>query len=1013
MAGYFSSQESGFALFRSPFAPAWRRPQAAALGAVLAQWSLDGDAPLVAVPTGVGKTAIALASPYLAGANRVLVVVPTTELRRQSADHFTTQQVLKRIGALPADAASPSVVEVQGRDIDWDALETADVVIGVPSSISPVHFVDDGPPADYFDLVIIDEAHHAPAKTWTAILEYFSTGRSLLLTATPHRRDGKRLPGKLAYYYPLRQALEEGLYQPVQPLVVEAPSGATRGDMDVLIRDNVLEILREPAHADSQLIVRAGTRARATELATLYSEEGLEIPVLHSGFGSARQRSVIDGLRSGDHRGVAMVGMLVEGFDLPSLRIAAYHDKHKSLEPTTQLIGRLARVSDDYPQPSRLVTVRDIDVYPQLEGAVRALYEEDNDWATVLPGIIDEYVEGDLANKEYARSFDPAPGVIDLASIHPLRRVTIFEIHSNDPWSPSYSDGELPDELAPGAMFAGQSVLYSGTNPTHSTLLIVTGTIVRPRWNDGDELDAPTYDLHIVSYRPSGRTDQPDLLLVNSGRPVGQKGLVEVAGAEEVARAANAERVQAAFDSLQRTGVSSVGVRNTYGTTRGTPSYRMFAGSSIESGLRDSDTAQASLGHAMVQVTGEAGSFTAGVSTGKSKYWETRYTPLRLYEDFVQDMAARYWSPTASASGPLLPQIARGRSFSSWPDEAVVAVESDYQLLGSQWALPDGAPLDSVDLVAGAEAVDAGAPEADADGQLPIAALTPATPPLLRWTGSLSIDGHVEPTSNELTVQRGFSNPRAFSELIEERPPTIFFIDGSTVRGREYFPPTSDAPHLPDGLLVAHDWDGVDITAETAAKAAEKGLGISVHEWLEGHLTSQPKRGRHRWILSNDGPGELADYLVIESLGPSDIAIDLWHAKFAGGSAPSVRVGDLEVVTAQAIKSRRWPTDLSFWERLAARLAGEEHPALRMIEGRQRPLEVLLGQHERWHRMALTSRRPRPNARIGIVQPGLSISGLTTDLEGGTTSAHQIAQLLTVYRDAVLNIATPLVLAAP
>ena len=130
-------------------------------------------------------------------------------------------------------------------------------------------------------------------------------------------------------------------------------------------------------------------------------------------------------------------------------------------------------------------------------------------------------------------------------------------------------------------------------------------------------------------------------------------------------------------------------------------------------------------------------------------------------------------------------------------------------------------------------------------------------------------------------------------------------------------------------------------------------------------------------------------------------------------SAPSVRVGDLEVVTAQAIKSRRWPTDLSFWERLAARLAGEEHPALRMIEGRQRPLEVLLGQHERWHRMALTSRRPRPNARIGIVQPGLSISGLTTDLEGGTTSAHQIAQLLTVYRDAVLNIATPLVLAAP
>lgn len=1013
MAGYFSSDEREFALFRSPSAPSWRRPQSAALGAVLAQWSLGGEAPLVAVPTGVGKTAIALASPYLAGADRVLVVVPTTELRRQSADQFATQQVLKSIGALADDASPPSVVEVQGRVIDWDALRAADVVIGIPSSISPVHFEDDGPAPDFFDLVIIDEAHHAPAKTWNAILEFFSTGRSLLLTATPHRRDGKRLPGKLVYYYPLRQALDEGLYQPVQPLVVAAPAGATRNDMDVLIRDNVLDILRQPEHSQSQLIVRAATRKRATELATLYSEEGLEIPVLHSGLGSARQRSVIDGLRSGGHRGVAMVGMLVEGFDLPSLRVAAYHDKHKSLEPTTQLIGRLARVSDQYSQPSRLVTVRDIDTYPHLEGAVRALYEEDNDWATVLPGIIDEYVEGELANQEYARSFDPAPTVVDLASIHPLRRVTIFEIHSRDPWFPTYSDGAVPDELAPAAMFAGQSVLYSGTNPTHTTLLVVTATIVRPRWNDGDGLDAPIYDLHIVSYQPSGRTDQPDLLLVNSGRPVGQKGLIEVAGAAEVARAANAERVQAAFDSLERTGVSSVGVRNTYGTTRGTPSYRMFAGSSIEGGLRDSDTAQASLGHAMVQVTGEAGSFTAGVSTGKSKYWETRYTPLRLYEDFIQDMAARYWSPTASASGPLLPQITRGRSFSSWPDEAVVAVESDYQLLGSQWALPDGTPLDSFDLVAGIEAVDVGAPEVDEVGQLPIAALTPGTPALLRWTGTLSVDGHVVPTSDELTVQRGFSNPRAFSELIEERPPTIFFLNGSTVRGREYFPPTSNAPHLPDGLLRPYDWDGVDITSETAAKAAEKRLGISVHEWLEAHLMSQPKRGRHRWILSNDGPGELADYLVIESLGSSGIAIDLWHAKFAGGSVPSVRVGDFEVVTAQAIKSRRWPTDLSFWERLAARLAGDEHPALRVIEGRRRPLEVLLGRHERWGRMALTTRRPRPTARIGIVQPGLSVSGLSADLAGGANSAHQIVQLLTVYRDAVLNIATPLVLAAP
>ena len=33
--------------------------------------------------------------------------------------------------------------------------------------------------------------------------------------------------------------------------------------------------------------------------------------------------------------------MLGEGFDLPSLRIVAYHDKHKSLPATVQLIGNI------------------------------------------------------------------------------------------------------------------------------------------------------------------------------------------------------------------------------------------------------------------------------------------------------------------------------------------------------------------------------------------------------------------------------------------------------------------------------------------------------------------------------------------------------------------------------------------------------------------------------------------------------------------------------------------------
>lgn len=196
---------------------------------------------------------------------------------------------------------------------------------------------------------------------------------------------------------------------------------------------------------------------------------------------------MIEELRAGTHRGIVMVGMLVEGFDLPSLRVAGYHDKHKSLEPTAQIIGRLARVHGDYPQRSVLVTARDIDVYPHLEGAVRDLYAEDRDWAKVLPGIIDAYVEDDLKNSEYARSFGAGPGIVDPAHLHPLRRASMFELV--DPgWLPAFHDGELPDALAVGETFAGQQILYAGTNPQHTTMLVVTGATARPRWNTGDEL---------------------------------------------------------------------------------------------------------------------------------------------------------------------------------------------------------------------------------------------------------------------------------------------------------------------------------------------------------------------------------------------------------------------------------------------------------------------------------------------------------------------------------------------
>ena len=64
---------------------------------------------------------------------------------------------------------------------------------------------------DYFDDIIIDEAHHAISDSYTRVLEHFPSAKVLGVTATPDRGDMKNLGqvfDSLAYEYTLPKAIK-------------------------------------------------------------------------------------------------------------------------------------------------------------------------------------------------------------------------------------------------------------------------------------------------------------------------------------------------------------------------------------------------------------------------------------------------------------------------------------------------------------------------------------------------------------------------------------------------------------------------------------------------------------------------------------------------------------------------------------------------------------------------------------------------------------------------------------
>jgi len=193
----------------------FRKPQLAALYSCSAHFYTKNGPAIVTMPTGSGKTLILMALAFMLQAKRVLIITPSRLVREQIVENFSDLVSLKAVQALNEDLTPPKVFNASKRITTmqaWNKMAEYDVVVGAVPSISPAIKAIPMPPSDLFDVVLVDEAHHSPARTWQALLDCFPHAKRTLFTATPFRQDQKEIKGKFVYTYSLQDAYADEVF---------------------------------------------------------------------------------------------------------------------------------------------------------------------------------------------------------------------------------------------------------------------------------------------------------------------------------------------------------------------------------------------------------------------------------------------------------------------------------------------------------------------------------------------------------------------------------------------------------------------------------------------------------------------------------------------------------------------------------------------------------------------------------------------------------------------------------
>lgn len=951
-----------------------RSPQLGALHMILGHLQLPLDTATIVLPTGTGKTETMLSALVANQCERLLVTVPSNSLRIQLFEKFETFGLLKKFGVIGEESLYPIVGVINEKFASPEELkvflEKCNVIVTTMHILIGCSDDEQKIVATVCSNIFIDEAHHVKAPSWNQFKNKFPANKVIQFTATPFRNDGQRLDGKIIYNFPLKYAQAQGYFTKINFIPIREYDS---DKADEKIAEVAVQRLREDLKNHNHILMaRCATKERAEKIFNLYKKHiDLNPVIIYSNCPDYKE--TYRKITQKEAKIIVCVDMLGEGFDLPELKIAAFHDIRKSLPITLQFAGRFTRTKYDEKlgHASFVANIADLDVRAELE----ELYADGANWNQILSDTSFGRINDEEEYKNLMDGFENINNSnIPFSNIHPKFSVVVYKNKTNA-WFPSNFSKGIPG-------FDDLEYQFHDINKEEKILVIITAKRGNVEWVNHKDIQQVVWDMIVVFWDTKN-----NLLFINSS----DNGSLYKELAEAIIGDGEAKKpeiikgidVFKTFYNINRTKLRNVGLKYFIGKDI---RFRMHVGSDVAEALSLAERQKGEKAFVVGSGFEEGEPVNIGASY-KGRIWNViKKGDLKDFKQWCLEIGNKLVNE-AIDSNQILKETLIPETITDVPDIYPVCIDWDEDVYMSHETHFRFSIDGSTTNVANTDIRLTNPPE---NGRLLFSIVTDykkADFELKLFTNTITDDHYadfsiIQISKEKVEVSNG-SKTYTGVQFFEKYIPTIWFADGSALTGNEYVQLKQIINVYPKDNIIAWNWQGVTLEKES------QHVNPKITDSIQYRVIEELKKDNYDIIYDDDYSGEIADVITLK-LHPDKLSVGLYHLKFAIEGKVTEQVKNLYEVCGQAQKSVHWKhkDGTEFINHLLRREIKNRNgqTCSRLEVGTREDLEKLL---------SIAKKEIPMEYEIYIVQPGFS----------KTTATNEILTLLGVTENYLKEIA--------